>query len=196
MFAQFRLLEPTRERCQKTKHKTETNSSRATLKNRQSDVARVQHRMKDTQHCLLQLRNIVRTRVFCAFRAHEFSSASRHSIHCWACRPLYRDTNSVSSLLVVKATNSFTFNLYERDSSVIWDVSRCPTQSAGIKPPSVLQAPYSIAAIPSSIASSVSEWFLHNLVVRFDRFCCETENRPRQSHSHRSRSWTFLSELS
>ena len=27
----------------------------------------------------------------------ELSSASGHSIHCWACRPLYRHTNSVSS---------------------------------------------------------------------------------------------------
>ena len=51
----------------------------------------VQHRIKDMQHCLLQSR--ISMSVF-------FSSASGHSTHCWAYRPLYRDTDS----LVVKAS--------------------------------------------------------------------------------------------
>ena len=52
---------------------------------------------------------MVRTRGRCA---RELSDAPGHSTHCWTCRPVYRDTNSVSLLLVVKAANSFTFKLY------------------------------------------------------------------------------------
>ena len=39
----------------------------------------------------------------------DSQSASGHFTHCWACRSVCRDTNS----LVVNAPNLFTFNLYE-----------------------------------------------------------------------------------
>ena len=43
----------------------------------------------------------------CACRAYKFSSASGHSTHCWAYRPVYRDKGS----LVVKVS---TFKMYEK----------------------------------------------------------------------------------
>ena len=80
-------------------HKTETNSSRATLR---TDVTSVQHKMKDTQHWLLQLRIIVRIRGRCACRGHEFSNASGHSTHCWTERIVLRHelTGCQSSKLI------------------------------------------------------------------------------------------------
>ena len=54
---------------------------------------------------------IIRTRDRCACRAHEFSIASGHSTQCWACRPVYRDTNSVSSLRLPAVQTTTTLAL-------------------------------------------------------------------------------------
>ena len=53
-----------------------------------------------TQQDLGRHTTSVRERLVEQAGARELSGASGHSIHCWACGPLHRDTDSVSSLVV------------------------------------------------------------------------------------------------
>ena len=76
------------------------------------------------------------TRGRCTHRAQEFSRVSSHSTHCLGFYTMHRDTDSVSTL-IVKVSKLIHLQTVREIFQSPGDVSRRPTQSARIKPPSV-----------------------------------------------------------
>ena len=169
----------------------------ALLKSRdkQSDVGRVQQKMKDTQHSILQSRIIVRTRGHCAHREHELSSASNHSTQCWD----YTQCTGTKTHWLSKSVNSFTFNMYETfGHAVLNPLNRFTFVHAATVNISVLtderKMPSGFAMCfkrglveitPLIQIRSFMMMFFALIILLFDR------NYPRQSSLHRSRSWTW-----
>ena len=88
--AQSRVCDKVQKHCLYTPRSWETHKKSVTTKKLQCMTSPC--RLASELHQIT-----IRTRGRCA---RELSNASGHFTHCWAHRPLYRDTNSVSTLIV------------------------------------------------------------------------------------------------